>query len=90
MIRFLQTPGPIKKIVLSGILVVICISMAWFVLPGGGNSVLGFGGPTAGVVATVSGEDIKATDVQRQASDRRKGRAVALPFSFPPLGVRMI
>jgi peptidyl-prolyl cis-trans isomerase D len=67
MIRFLQTPGPFKKYVLGGILVIICISMAWYVVPGGsGSSVLG-SGPAQGVVATVSGQDITASDVQRQA-----------------------
>jgi peptidyl-prolyl cis-trans isomerase D len=67
MIRFLQTPGPIKKIVLSGILVIICISMAWYVLPSGGTSALGFGGPGSGVVATVEGEDVTAVAVRNQA-----------------------
>ena len=67
MIRFLQTPGPFKTYVLGGILVIICISMAWYVIPGGsGSSVLG-SGPVQGVVATVSGQDITANDVQRQA-----------------------
>ena len=27
MIRFLQTPGPIKKIVLGGLLTIICVAM---------------------------------------------------------------
>jgi peptidyl-prolyl cis-trans isomerase D len=67
MIRFLQTPGPFKKYVLGGILVVICISMAWYVLPGGsGSSVFG-SGPAQGVVATVSGEEVTANAVQREA-----------------------
>jgi peptidyl-prolyl cis-trans isomerase D len=67
MIRFLQTPGPFKKYVLGGILVVICISMAWYVLPGGsGSSVFG-SGPAQGVVATVSGEEVTTNAVQREA-----------------------
>ncbi len=28
MIRFLQKPGPLKKIVLGGILVVVCVMMS--------------------------------------------------------------
>ena len=36
MIRFLQTPGPIKKIVLGGILLVICVMMVITLIPGGG------------------------------------------------------
>ena len=68
MIRFLQTPGPIKKIVLGGILLIICISMAWYVLPGGaGTSVFGANTPQKGVVATVAGEDVTTIQVQKQA-----------------------
>ena len=35
MIRFLQTPGKVKKIVLGGLLVVICGAMAITLIPGG-------------------------------------------------------
>ncbi len=67
MIRFLQTPGPIKKIVLGGLLTFISVMMAITLIPGiGGNSFLG-STPTKGVVATVSGEEISATDVTKQA-----------------------
>ncbi len=66
MIRFLQTPGPFKKYALGAILLVICVSMVWYLVPSG--STLGIGAPsTAGVVATVSGEEIRSTEVQRQA-----------------------
>src|SRR5579863_10180398 len=65
MIRFLQTPGKFKKYFLGGILLVICVSMVWYLVPTG--STLGVGEPGAGVVATVSGEDIHTTEVQRQA-----------------------
>ncbi len=65
MIRFLQTPGRLKKYVLSGILLVICVSMVWYLVPNG--STLGLGAPGAGIVATVSGEEIHTTEVQRQA-----------------------
>ena len=68
MIRFLQTPGPIKKFVLGGILLIICISMAWYVLPGGGGtSVFGANATQKGVIATVAGDEVLATDVQKQA-----------------------
>ena len=68
MIRFLQTPGPIKKIILSTILLVFCGAMVITLIPGG----LGFGfsfggGPGVGVVAKVGGEDVTRTDVERQA-----------------------
>ncbi len=67
MIRFLQTPGPIKKYVLGGVLVIICISMAWYLVPTGGSASFGLGGPEKGVVAEVAGEKITADEVQRQA-----------------------
>jgi peptidyl-prolyl cis-trans isomerase D len=65
MIRFLQESGAFKKYFLGAILVVICISMAWYLVPS-------FTGQTLGVsstptVATVSGEDVTVTEVQRQA-----------------------
>ncbi len=66
MIRFLQTPGPFKKYALGGILLVICVSMVWYLVPNG--STLGIGAvTTAGVVGTVAGEDIHSTEVQQQA-----------------------
>ncbi len=34
MIRFLQTEGPVKKIVLSGLLLLICAAMAITLIPG--------------------------------------------------------
>ena len=67
MIRFLQTPGPIKKYVLGGVLVIICISMAWYLVPTGGSAAFGMGGPEKGVVAEVAGEKITTDEVQRQA-----------------------
>jgi peptidyl-prolyl cis-trans isomerase D len=68
MIRFLQTPGPIKKIVLGGLLTVISVLMAITLIPGFGSSnFLGNATGTRGVVATVSGEEVTASAVQRQA-----------------------
>jgi len=68
MIRFLQTPGPIKKIVLGGLLTVICAAMAITLIPGGlGSDVIGTGTPGEGVVANVAGEPVTTVDVQREA-----------------------
>jgi peptidyl-prolyl cis-trans isomerase D len=67
MIRFLQTPGPIKKIVLGGLLTVVCVLMAITLIPGFGSSNFLPNAGTPGVVATVSGQDITANEVQRQA-----------------------
>ena len=67
MIRFLQTPGPIKKIVLGGLLTVICVFMVITLVPGFGNTDF-FGSRTRpGIVATVEGSDITRLEVQRQA-----------------------
>ena len=66
MIRFLQTPGPVKKIILSGILLIFCGAMVITLIPGGlGNDILGQ--PAKGVVAKVGGEDITTQEVQERA-----------------------
>ena len=68
MIRFLQTPGPIKKIVLGGLLTIICVFMVITLVPGFGNTdFFGGGGPGRGILATVAGTNITTMDVQRQA-----------------------
>jgi peptidyl-prolyl cis-trans isomerase D len=66
MIRFLQTQGPTKKIVLSGILLVICAAMIITFIPGGLTSEL-TGTPGKGVIAKVDGGEISADDVRLQA-----------------------
>lgn len=65
MIRFLQTPGPLKKIILGGILLVICAAMVITLVPGGLGSNFGLGGPGEGVVATVGGQDVTRQEVLR-------------------------
>src|SRR4051794_9969046 len=65
MIRFLQESGAFKKYFLGAILVVICISMAWYLVPSfSGQS---FGMTAVPAVATVSGQDVTVAEVQRQA-----------------------
>jgi len=66
MIRFLQTPGPIKKIILSAILLIFCGAMVITLIPGG----LGFdisGQPNAGVIAKVAGQDVTTQEVRERA-----------------------
>jgi peptidyl-prolyl cis-trans isomerase D len=85
MIRFLQTEGPFKKIVLSGLLLLICGAMAITLIPGiGANDT--FSKP--GVVAKVGGEDITAEQVrdtakqmlQQQGAQLGANAAMLLPF----------
>ena len=67
MIRFLQTPGPTKKIILGGLLLVICAAMVITLVPGGIGSSIGLGGPGQGVLASVAGEPVTTLEVQREA-----------------------
>jgi peptidyl-prolyl cis-trans isomerase D len=66
MIRFLQTEGPIKKIVLSGLLLLICGAMVIAFVPGIND---GSGGPGRGIIARVSGENITVEQVRQTARD---------------------
>jgi len=87
MIRFLQTEGPIKKIVLSGLLLLICAAMVIAFVPGGLGSEL-TGQPGKGVVAKVGGEDITADQVrqtarqmlQQQGAQLGPNASMLLPF----------
>src|SRR5689334_16892817 len=65
MIRFLQTPGPIKKVILGGILVIICIAMLIYLVPSSGTDVTG--NSDRGIVAKVDGDNVTAEQVQRMA-----------------------
>ena len=67
MIRFLQTPGPTKKIVLGGLLLIICGAMVITLVPGGVGSSFGLGAPGQGVAAKVSGQDVTTAEVEREA-----------------------
>lgn len=87
MIRFLQTPGPIKKVVLGGLLLIICGAMVVTLIPGGLGSDL-WGQPGKGVVAKVGGDDITTQDVhrtaqrmaQQQAMQYGKNAGMLMPF----------
>lgn len=74
MIRFLQTEGPIKKIVLSGLLLLICGAMAITLIPGGLGSDL-MGAPGKGIIAKVNGEDITVDQVRQTARDMAEQQA---------------
>jgi peptidyl-prolyl cis-trans isomerase D len=74
MIRFLQTPGPVKKIVLSSILLIFCGAMVITLIPGGLGSNLNLGGPGTGVVAKVGDQDVTRQEVVRAAQNMLKQR----------------
>src|SRR5579864_9543339 len=88
MIRFLQTPGPLKKYLLGGLLLLITVSMVWYLVPSGGNSSYSFGGTKQGVVAQIGTEEVTADDVretaremlQRQMPNAGANASMLLPF----------
>jgi len=65
MIRFLQTPGPLKKYILGGLLLLMTVSMVWYLVPSGGN--YSFGNAPKGVVAQIDGNDVTADEVRTTA-----------------------
>ena len=69
MLRFLQKPGPIKKIVLGGILVIVCVMMVITLIPGGGflNEMFGGSLTTQGVLAKIGNQELSAPEVAQQA-----------------------
>jgi peptidyl-prolyl cis-trans isomerase D len=69
MIRFLQTPGPIKKFILGGLLTVISVFMVITLVPGFGSTDFFGSAPSRGVVAKVGGTDITSQEVDREARD---------------------
>jgi peptidyl-prolyl cis-trans isomerase D len=87
MIRFLQTPGPTKKIVLGGLLLIICVAMVITLIPGGLGSDL-MGTPGKGVIAKVDGGDVTAEQVrqtarqmaQQQAAQYGQNASMIMPF----------
>lgn len=73
MIRFLQTEGPLKKIVLGGLLLIVCVMMVITLVPGGMfGDYFGRDISTAGVVAKVGDNDITLQEVAQRA--RMMGR----------------
>src|SRR5258708_7877965 len=73
MIRFLQSGNRAVKLVLSAFLLIICVSMVVYLIPGVGTDIT-----AGGIVAKVGGEEITVNDVQRKAADieRQQGRAI--------------
>ena len=84
MIRFLQTPSTAKKVVLGGLLLVICIAMVITLIPGTGVTDFFGAGPTqVGLYATVGDQQVMTTDIQRRAQSL--ARQQNLPQQFVSL-----
>jgi len=86
MIRFLQTPGPVKKYLLGGMLLLMTVSMVWYLVPSSGS--YSFGNTKQGVVAQVNGQDISVDEVretarqmlQQQMPNAGANASMLLPF----------
>ncbi len=72
MIRFLQTEGPVKKVVLSGLLLLICGAMVIAFIPNSGDLA---GAPGKGVIAKVNGEEITPEEVRQMAREMAQQQA---------------
>jgi peptidyl-prolyl cis-trans isomerase D len=68
MIRFLQTPGKTKKIVLGGMLLFTCVEMVVTLVPGGMlGDALGFGSMDKSVLAKIGSQDVTLVEVDQTA-----------------------
>src|SRR5580765_1125116 len=67
MIRTLQSAGPALKIILGGLLLIICGGMIITLIPGGLASGFGVGAPPKGVIARIGDEQVTVPEVQREA-----------------------
>jgi len=94
MIRFLQRPGPLKKYLLSGLLVLISATMVITLIPGGTlGSAFGFGAAGQGVFAKVGDEQVTMQEVNQRAqmAVRQAGYPAALlPFVSGRVAQQMV
>jgi len=94
MIRFLQRPGPLKKYLLGGLLVLISATMVITLIPGGTlGSAFGFGGAAQGDFAKVGDQEITMQDVRQRAqiAVRQSGYpASLLPFISGQVAQQMV
>jgi len=67
MLRFLQKPGPVKKYILGGILVFVCLAMSTYLIPGGVGDYFSGNLTTQGVLAKVGDQEISEQQVRQQA-----------------------
>jgi peptidyl-prolyl cis-trans isomerase D len=94
MIRFLQKPGPLKKYLLGGLLVIISATMVITLVPGGTlGSAFGFGAAGQGVFAKVGDQEVTMQEVRQraQAAARQAGYPASLiPFISGQVAQQMV
>jgi peptidyl-prolyl cis-trans isomerase D len=67
MIKFLQKEGPLKKYVLGGVLVFICVAMSAYLIPGGFGDYISGSLTQAGVLAVVGDQSVGLQEVAQRA-----------------------
>src|SRR5215468_4889778 len=77
MIRFLQTPTQMKKYVLGGILLLVSISMLFYLIPGFGDV---SGGAGSGVYAKVGDQEVTTQMVETTADRVRQQQQLPAQF----------
>jgi len=79
MIRFLQKKGRAQKWLLTGGLLLMSVSMVWYLVPTGNT---GFGSGQSNTLATVADHEITVTDLQQMAQQMsNKGIGARLQIS---------
>jgi peptidyl-prolyl cis-trans isomerase D len=85
MIRFLQTPTPMKRFVLGAILIAFCLLMVVSLVPNLNQSLLG-NPTTPGVLAKVGDQDVTQEEVQQRATQVAQSQgypAQLIPLLMP-------
>ena len=77
MIRFLQTPTQVKKYVLGGILLLVSVSMLFYLIPGFGDVT---GGAGSGIYAKVGDQEISTQMVETTADRVRQQQQLPAQF----------
>src|SRR5436853_2263699 len=80
MIRFLQSPGKVKKYLLGGLLVFISITMLLYLIPQGGSNITG----QPNILARVGDDNITIEDVARRAEEFQRSQGRPIPPAMMP------
>jgi peptidyl-prolyl cis-trans isomerase D len=91
MIKFLQTPSRAKKIILGGLLLIICAAMVITLVPGGFlGDAFGVGSPGQGVLAKVGDHEVTYVEAQQMARNmvRQQFSGRSVPSQLMPLFVQ--